>query len=428
MFGDRNSLELNVNETAMNNQRDILDKNLSPRILISTQNVDIGGGVGALIGFLGPYLREEGYKITYVFPSRGVREMLSRDKFQHRKVAGIQGIQIRSIPYVLLDQLMAAFSIRKLLDHYEIYQAVGGANLPAFAFMMSNKPYVCWVATTIRDEDYLMFNPLRPFEFSVRILLYYLNYLLTPLVRLYEKRIYQKAAKILTISQYTARSIQEQYGIPAEKFSVIPFPIDINKFKPSVSRQIMTEKFILMVGRVTDPRKNIKLLLKSFVQIKRHFPDLKLIIIGRKPKNDKFLRFCTKLGIENSVAFLGHVAEEELIRYYTQAQLSVLPSLQEGLGIVVLESMACGTPVVSTKCGGPEEIITHGENGYLVENNNAEDLADGVCKLLADDALRRKMGKKAREHICQNYSLELIKPKFLEVYREVYPHLFDAKD
>lgn len=411
----------------MNHQRDMLDKNLSPRILISTQ--DVTGGVRAMRGLIGLTFHQQGYDVTYVFPCRGFREMFSRKQVQIREVDGIKALQVRSISYVLLiDQLVAAFTTRWLLEQYDIYQAVGGANLPAIPFMMSKKPYVCWVATTIKDEDQLIFHPLRPLEFSVRILLYYLNYLLTPLTRWYEKKIYQKAAKILTISQYTACSIQEQYDIPAEKFTVIPFPIDINKFKPIASKQIIKEDFILMVGRVTDPRKNVKLLLKSFVQIKRHFPDLKLIIIGRKPKNDKFLRLCTKLGIENSVVFLGHVSEEELIRYYTQAQLSVLPSLQEGLGIVVLESMACGTPVVSTKCGGPEEIIIHGENGYLVENNNAEALANGVCKLLADEALRRKMGEKAREHILKHYSLEQIKPKFIEVYKEVYPHLFEAKD
>lgn len=406
------------------------DTILTPKVLISTQNVNTGGGVVALISFLGPYLREEGYEVAYVFPSRGVREMFSHNKFQISEVAGIQAIQVRSIPYVLLiDQLIAALSTKRLLHQYDIYQAVGGANLPALPFMMSNKPYVCWVATTIEDEDRLMFHPLRPFEFSIRILLYYLDYLLKPLVFRYEKRIYQKASKILTISEYTACHIQKQYGIPTEKISVIPYPIDTEKFKPRVnSGQIMTEDFVLMVGRVTDPRKNVKLLLESFVLIKQRFPNLKLAIIGRKPEDNRFERFCAKLGIENSVVFLGHVSEKELIRYYTQARLFVLPSLQEGLGIVILEAMACGTPVVSTKCGGPEEIIIHGENGYLVENNNAGALANGVCKLLADDALRRKVGEKAREHIKNNYSIEKVARKFIEVYKEVYPHLFDAKD
>ena len=417
----------------IDNQSFGIDTIRLPRVLISTQNVNIGGGVVALLSFLGPYLREEGYEVTYTFPSRGVREMFSLSKFYIREVDGIRTIQVRSIPYVhLIDQLVAAFSIRGLLDKYEIYQAVGGANLPALPFMMGNKPYVCWVATTYEDERRLILHPLRSLESPSRILLYYLNYLLKPLVLWYEKRIYQRAAKILTISRYTAHSIQEQYGIPAEKFSVIPFPIDTEKFKTKANhQQVMAEDFILMVGRITDPRKNVKLLLRAFVQIRQHFPKLRLIIIGQKPENDRLEKFCDKLGIASSedgftsvnhVAFLGHVAEEQLVNYYTQAKLSVLPSLQEGLGIVVLESMACGTPVVSTKCGGPEEIITHGENGYLVENNNAEALADGVCKLLADEALRKRMGEKAREHILKHYSLEQIKPKFIDVYREVYPH------
>ena len=401
-----------------------------PKILVSTHNADIVGGVGSMRKFLGTYLHQEGYDVTYVFPSRSIPEMFSRKRFQIRKVDGIKALQVRSIPYILLiEQLFAAFSTKHLLNQYDVYQSVDGANLSALPFMMSNKPYVCWVATTIEDEDRLMFKKLNPFEFSKRTLLYYFYYILKPLVYWYEKRIYKKASKIIALSKHTASLIQKQFQISAQKISVIPFPIDTEKFKPNeYSNRIVQENFILMVGRATDPRKNVKLLLHAFSIIKRQFPKLKLIIVGDKPKNGKLEQLCAKLGIEDSVYLLGRLLNEYTIEYYTQAKLFVLSSLQEGLSIVVLESMACETPVVSTKCGGPEEIITHGENGYLVENNNAEALADGVCKLLSDENLRRKMGKRAREHICQHYSLEQIKPKFIEVYKEIYPHLFDRMD
>ena len=413
---------------------------VQPKVLISTQNPSIGGGVGAMRKFLGSFLRQQGFDTTYVFPSRSISKMFSRNKFQIKEIDGIKALQVRSIPYILLiEQLVASFSTRLILKQYDIYQVVDGANLAALPFMMSNKPYVCWVATTIEDEDRLMFQSL-PVEFSKRMLLYYFYRFLKPLIYWYEKRIYQKASKIISISKHTASLIQKQFQIPAQKISVIPFPVDTEKFKPNENskraKSPLTpplEKggrgdFILMVGRATDLRKNVKLLLRSFSIIKRRFPELKLIIIGDKPEDGRLEKFCAQLGIEDCVSLLGHITTKDMIKYYTQAKLFVLPSLQEGLGIVVLESMACGTPVVSTKCGGPEEIITPGENGYLVENNNAEALANGVCKLLADEALRRKMGEKAREHILKHYSLEQIKPKFMEVYKEVYPHLFGAME
>lgn len=397
------------------------------RVLISTQ--DVVGGVKAMKSLIVSVLKQEGYDVSFIYPARSLRGLFSLRRIQISQNGDIENIKVNSIPYVLMiDHLVSAFIAKKLLNQYDIYQAVGGGNQPALLFMIGKKRYVCWVATTIKDEGKLIFDPLHPFEFSMRILLYYFNYLIMPLIYRYEKRIYQKAEKILTISQHTKKCIQEQYGIPDEKFCIIPFPIDTDKFKPIIDGQITKQNFILMVGRLTDPRKNIKLLLKSFVKIKQSFPDLRLILIGKKPKNNNLEKFCNSLGIGDSVDFPGQVSEDELIKYYNQVQLFVLPSLQEGLGIVVLESMACGTPVVSTKCGGPEEIIIHGENGYLVENNDVEALADSVCKLLADNELRMKMGEKAREFVCQNYSIDKIKENFTKVYKEVYPHLFDKKE
>jgi glycosyltransferase involved in cell wall biosynthesis len=398
------------------------------KVLISTQNPSIGGGVESMRKFLGTYLSQQGFNVTYIFPSRGISDIFKKKKFQTMEVDGIKALQVRSIPYIhLIEHFFSAFSIRRILNQYNIYQALGGANFPSLPFVLRNKPYVCWVATTIEDEDRLMLNTLNPFESYKRTVLYGLYYILKPLFYWFEDRIYKNADKIVALSKHTASLIQKQFQIPAQKISVIPFPIDTTKFRPNDnSNRSIEDNFILMVGRTTDPRKNIKLLLRSFSVIKRQFSKLQLIIVGGNKMDGQLEKLCVKLGIEDSVHLLGQLPNEEIIKYYTHAKLSVLPSLQEGLGIVVLESMACGTPVVSTKCGGPEEVIINGENGYLVENNNVEALADGICKILADDRLRRRMGKKARKHICQNYSLKQVGPKFLEVYREVYPHLFDT--
>lgn len=409
----------------MNHHRDVAESNRSVKILVSTQNMEVIGGVQTLARFLSPHLRERGYEVDYVFPSRSLRKMLNVCGFERKMVDGIEYIQVRSIPHVhLFDQLIAGLSTRTILDHYDIYQAVGGTNLPSIAYMIGGKTYICWVAATFRDERKQIFNPLRPFEFSTRILVYYMNYMLSPLVRYYERRIYHKAAKVLAISKHTARCVRDEYGISEEKICVVPFPIDTSKFRPKSDTRTMANRFILTVGRISDPRKNVRLLLRAFAQVKQRFDNFTLFIIGQKPKDDSLFKFCTELGIRDSTYFLGEVSEDELIDYYRQAELFVLASLQEGLGIVVLESMACGTPVVSTRCGGPEEIITQGYDGYLVENNNIEDLADAICRLLSDDVLRRSMGKRAREKIRQNYSVEKISSKFSRIYRQIYPQLF----
>jgi glycosyltransferase involved in cell wall biosynthesis len=113
-----------------------------------------------------------------------------------------------------------------------------------------------------------------------------------------------------------------------------------------------------------------------------------------------------------------------LVRQYQGAEVALLSSWQEGFGMVLVEAMACGTPVVSTRSGGPEEIIRDGVTGFLSPVGNALALAEAVERLLADGALRASMGRAAREDVCDRFSMERIGGQILARYREVYPALF----
>ena len=104
--------------------------------------------------------------------------------------------------------------------------------------------------------------------------------------------------------------------------------------------------------------------------------------------------------------------------------LFVLPSFQEGLGIVVLEAMACGTPVISTMCGGPEELIENSGGGMLVSTFNENELSKAIIELLEDNSKRVKMGKCAAEYIAKNHSIAIVSEIFSKSYQEVYPELF----
>jgi glycosyltransferase involved in cell wall biosynthesis len=119
------------------------------------------------------------------------------------------------------------------------------------------------------------------------------------------------------------------------------------------------------------------------------------------------------------VLFYEAISHDKMVSFYQQATLFVLPSLQEGLGIVTLEAMACGILVVSTRCGGPEDVIEDGINGLLVENNNASKFAEAILKLLRDEGLRKRMGKKAREAVVNKYSIAKLAPKFFDLFKEL---------
>ena len=129
------------------------------------------------------------------------------------------------------------------------------------------------------------------------------------------------------------------------------------------------------------------------------------------------------LGIAHQVRYLGELSLPELVRQYQDAEAVVLSSRQEGFGMALVEAMACGTPVVSTRCGGPEEIVRDGITGFLTPVGDAGALAEAAERILSDRALRASMGRAAREDVCHRFAMEVIGAQVLRRYHEAYPEL-----
>jgi glycosyltransferase involved in cell wall biosynthesis len=126
--------------------------------------------------------------------------------------------------------------------------------------------------------------------------------------------------------------------------------------------------------------------------------------------------FADQLGILNSVYFREKPTTAELVKLYQDAALFVLASDEEGFGIVLLEAMSTGTPVICTRCGGPEDIISHGETGYLTPPNDPKALAKQMEELLAEPALREKIGDAGREVVARRFSLAAAGNAYLDKY------------
>jgi len=249
-----------------------------------------------------------------------------------------------------------------------------------------------------------------------------LNRPFDPFVQLLERRILQSAVQIFAQSEYTAQQICIEHGIHRDQIQSLPCPVDTAHFSPINSPR---QPFVLSVGRWTDPRKNLPLLLEAFALTRQHLADYRLILVGAPPRQDWLNHECHKLGIAEAVEVKGHVPADALIHYYRQASMFVLPSLQEGLGIVLLEAMACGTPVISTRCGGPEEVIVDGYSGLLVSNGSPQNLAEAIVYLAREEHLAQTMGRRGRQQVIDSYSRERVGERLLAAYRENYPHLFD---
>jgi D-inositol-3-phosphate glycosyltransferase len=197
--------------------------------------------------------------------------------------------------------------------------------------------------------------------------------------------------RIIVATEKEKQSIVRYYGALPDKIGVVPCGVNMDLFRPAdrtAARQelrLTDEKILLFVGRI-DPLKGIDRLLKALPLLPSR-EGLKLVIIGgdenSRPEINKLKKLAGELKIRDSVRFEGLIKHERLPHYYSAADVCIVPSYYESFGLVALESLACGTPVVATDVGDMKNIIRSGETGYLVADNAPEKIAGGIARLLA---------------------------------------------
>lgn len=197
--------------------------------------------------------------------------------------------------------------------------------------------------------------------------------------------------KVIAISNSVKRSLNRYELIPPKKIFVLYNGIEYEKFfKIAESNKISKEKPII-IGTVCrlEPQKGIRYLLLAMRIILTKFPSVQLEIIGNGSLLHELQTLVNKLGISNSVKFFGKFAD--VIPFYKRMNVFVLPSLYEGFGIVLLEAMAAGIPVVATKVDGIKEVIVDGDCGILIPPKNPEAIADAILNIIENPQLVEKL-------------------------------------
>src|SRR5574341_1081149 len=269
--------------------------------------------------------------------------------------------------------LLAGSFVRQCPMHI----AVSGSNHCGITPALLRRKFVVWIGTLYEDE--LAGKAAAGDVWAQRVLRGRSRRMLA----WGEKLIFERASLILINGAYTAGKVQAKFPQVADRIRVVIYPVDTAIFHPAPEARTQSlHPYLLFTGRINDPRKNIPLLFQAFAHIHAHYPALKLRLAGDQP-SPAMLQSLNALGLESSVEFMGRLPREALLRLYQGAELFVLPSSQEGLGSSMLEALACGVPVVTTRCGGPESVIADGETGTLVESGNAAALAAAVGHLLS---------------------------------------------
>jgi D-inositol-3-phosphate glycosyltransferase len=216
----------------------------------------------------------------------------------------------------------------------------------------------------------------------------------------------------------------EQYARAVTKgrveISYAPPGVDTGFFtpNPNPNRLHSASPYVLCVGRLNDPRKNIDLLLEAFARVSPQHSGLRLLLAGSSAPSERFWSRVGELRLKERVEFVLSPNRSDLLELYRDATMFVLPSDEEGLGVVVLEAMACGIPVISTLSGGPDGIIDDGVDGYLVPLDDDDAMADRM-NLLMQQQINYSMGANARAKIESSYSESVTGAKFLAVWERL---------
>ncbi len=220
--------------------------------------------------------------------------------------------------------------------------------------------------------------------------------------------------RITALSRALAVRILE-LGIDSEKVKIIPNGVDITRFCPQEERQ--REDIILFVGSLIE-RKGVRYLLQAMPKVFRAFPEYRLVIIGDGPQSPLLKQLAAALGIEERVLFMGSQTHDQVRDWMQRAKLLVLPSLEEGMGVVLVEALACATPAVASCVDGIPDVITP-DVGVLVPPADPEALSESICEILSDHTRWSVLSRNARERAVEYYSWDKIIQQFINIYQSI---------
>ncbi len=340
------------------------------------QQVAEGSGTAAAIGGLGRALRAQGHQVTRIAP---------------------------------LKPWPAALTARRLLFNLHLpallkalpYDLIVGFDIDGFLVAdRAPAPYVCSVKGVIAEE-------LLHERGAVRRLLWSLSRL--------ERINARRAPLVLTTSEYCRSRIGYHYGVPASKVRLVPEGIDLTSWRrllDAAGGAAPDGRTILCVAR-QYPRKHIADLLRAFALLRRPFPDARLVIVGDGPEHARLRALAAELQLGAAATFTGALPDAaDLAAWYRRAAIFCLPSVQEGFGIVFLEAMAAGLPIVATTAAAVPEVVPASQAGLLAPPGDVQALAAALAELLERPALRAAFGAYGREHV-QRYDWSHVARRFL---------------
>lgn len=254
------------------------------------------------------------------------------------------------------------------------------------------------------------------------------NGIFTPLqkkIHEHEKKLVENADRVICCSSSMAKEVVRLFKISADKISVVEngvVPANVNA--PAFSAEERARyappdaPLLFFVGRLVR-EKGVEVLIKAMPRILARNPAVKAVISGKGPMLPHLKEQAQALGVAESVVFTGFITDRERNRLFASCDVAVFPSLYEPFGIVALEAMAAGVPVVVSDVGGMAEVIAHGKDGLKCPPGNHEALADAVLRLLSNRGLRKTLAGHGKKKAVEEYSWRFLAEKTRRLYGEL---------
>ncbi|WP_390592063.1 glycosyltransferase family 4 protein [Simiduia litorea] len=231
-----------------------------------------------------------------------------------------------------------------------------------------------------------------------------------------QKRVVQKLNHIVTVSEQSRQDIAQAFERPVASINLMHNGIDTEVFKPNPAINKQAYK-IISTASADQPLKGLRFLLQAIANLKTHYPEITLTVIGKLHAGGDTEKLLQKLALEKHVNFISGITTAELVDQYNSAQVAVVPSLYEGFGLPAGEAMACALPLVATDGGAIPEVV--GDAALSVPAGDAMAITQALSQLFDKPALRQMLSEKARRRIEENFSWHKVATELTTYYRNI---------
>jgi glycosyltransferase involved in cell wall biosynthesis len=392
-----------------------------------------GGGQGVYLRYLSKALVDAGHKVDVISgppyphldPRVSLIELPSLDLFENGLLS-LRPHHLRSMTNIIEwgSKLTGGFAepytfgrraVKYLRQHGGEYDLIHDNQSLSFGMLELQRmglPLVTTVHHPITSDLRIALNAARnPWE---RLLIRRWHSFLNM-----QKKVVKQLRNVVTVSDCSRQDIARDFGLQPAGISLVYNGIDTDTFRPMPAIERRPQR-LMATCSADAPLKGTRFLIRAYARLLETYPELELLLVSKPLPGGKTEKLVKKLKLQNRIQFVSGISTAQMVQYYAEATVAVVPSVYEGFGLPAGEAMACGVPVVSTDGGALPEVV--GDAGVIVPAKNVDAMVTAIDGLLQDPKRRQQLGEDGRRRIDEKFCWQVCAREMTAYYREVLTH------